>query len=63
MAESEENMKASELLIEHYSELTEQAREVIETSDQFFDENVGEFDTAADFNKFYYTFLFFSFIT
>ena len=45
-------MKASELLREHYRELTEQARETIETSDQFFDENVGEFDTAADFNKF-----------
>ena len=45
-------MEASELLREHYSELTEQARETIETSDQFFDENVCEFDTAADFNKF-----------
>ena len=52
MAESEVGMSIRDLYDNHYSELTVLAKTIIETSDQLFDENVGEFDTAADFNKF-----------
>lgn len=45
-------MKASELYNKRYDELSDKAREVIETSDQFFDEWAGEFNGAEDFNKF-----------
>lgn len=45
-------MKPSEIFDKNYNELTEKAREVIETSDQFFDDWAGDFNTAEDFNKF-----------
>lgn len=45
-------MKASEFLKKNYSELTETARNIVETSDQFFDDWAGEFETVADFNDF-----------
>lgn len=45
-------MKASELYDRYYDELTKDARNIIETSDQFFDDWAGEFETAADFNGF-----------
>ena len=46
------NMKASEFLKKNYSELTETARNIIETSDQSFDDWAGEFETVDDFNDF-----------
>lgn len=45
-------MKASEFLKKNYSELTETARNIIETSDQSFDDWAGEFETVDDFNDF-----------
>lgn len=45
-------MKASELYDRYYDELTKEARNIIETSDQSFDDWAGEFETAADFNEF-----------
>jgi len=45
-------MKPSELFDNHYEELTEEARTVIETSDQDFDNWAGEFENAKAFNKF-----------
>ena len=45
-------MVASELYNQHYNELTEKSRKIIETSDQYFDEWAGDFETAEDFNDF-----------
>lgn len=45
-------MKPSELYNQHYKELTEKARNIIETSDQFFDEWAGDFENAQEFNEF-----------
>lgn len=45
-------MKASEIFDNYYKQLTEKARKVIESSDQFFDEWAGNFDNAEEFNRF-----------
>ena len=45
-------MKPSELYKNNYNELSEMARTIIETSDQFFDDFAGDFQNAEQFNEF-----------
>lgn len=45
-------MKANDFMKNNYNELSKRAKRIIETSDQSFNEWVGEFESVEDFNNF-----------